>query len=110
MSDLFSRPLKENSHLNFMRQQLLFFILLFPVSITQVMADPDDLGRVLPLNDRVGNPKEDKQVAIFYFLWQGDENSEVSEIYRNLRETVPNHLKYCKISNSGVPRLKLSLK
>ena len=32
----------------------------------------DDLGRTLPLNDTVGDPREDRQVGIFYFLcWVG---------------------------------------
>lgn len=76
-----------------MREQLIFlFILIFPLqNRAQVFSGTDDLGRVLPLNDSVGNPKEDKQVTIFYFLWQGDKNSKISERYWDLSEIVPKH-------------------
>ncbi len=76
-----------------MREQLIvLFIFIFTFqSNAQALAGTDDLGRVLPLNDSVGNPREDKQVAIFYFLWQGDKNSEISEKYWDLSEIVPKH-------------------
>ncbi|MHB8578233.1 MAG: hypothetical protein ACYDA4_00005, partial [Ignavibacteriaceae bacterium] len=32
------------------------------------MAGTDDLGRTLPQNNTVGNPKSNKHVALFYFL------------------------------------------
>lgn len=54
----------------------------------QVLAGRDDLGRILPLNDSVGNPKSDKKVGIFYFLWQGEGTSGNSW---DLSEIVPNH-------------------
>lgn len=79
-----------------MRQQLFLLIVLvialFPATINaQAFAGTDDLGRVLPLNEHVGNLKANKQVAIFYFLWQGDSRSKVSENYWDLSEIVPNH-------------------
>ena len=35
----------------------------------QPLAGTDDLGRTIPQNDVVGNPKTNRQVAMFYFLW-----------------------------------------
>lgn len=55
------------------------------------LAGTDDLGRVLPMNDRAGNPKINRQVGIFYFLWQGDNASKTSEKYWDLTEIIPNH-------------------
>lgn len=35
----------------------------------------DGLGRVLPTNAEVGNPKTDKTVGLFYYIWmQSSEN------------------------------------
>jgi hypothetical protein len=59
--------------------------------ITQPLAGTDELGRTLPLNDSVGDPKENRQAGIFYFLWQGDKGSPTSEKYWDLTEIVPNH-------------------
>ncbi|MDR1097769.1 MAG: hypothetical protein LBL57_06525 [Tannerella sp.] len=42
------------------------------------LAGTDELGRVLLQNDRVGDPKPNRRIALFYFLWQGDKNSPVS--------------------------------
>ena len=67
---------------------LLLFVLFSSVTYSQPLAGTDDLGRVLPLNNSVGNPKTNKQVAIFYFLWQGDQTAEE---YWDLSEIVPNH-------------------
>lgn len=52
------------------------------------LAGTDDLGRTLPLNDSVGNPRADRQVGIFYFLWQGDATAET---YWDLSEIVAAH-------------------
>lgn len=73
-----------------MSKELIFLILILVPCFTfgQPLAGTDDLGRVLPLNDSVGNPKSKKQVAIFYFLWQGD---KTAENYWDLSEIVPNH-------------------
>jgi len=54
----------------------------------QPLAGIDELGRILPLNDSVGNPKSNRQVGIFYFLWQGD---GTAEIHWDLSEIIPNH-------------------
>lgn len=32
----------------------------------------DDLGRALPTNSEVGDPDEEKTVALFYWTWHGD--------------------------------------
>lgn len=73
-----------------MYKELAFLLLiLFPcISFGQPLAGTDDLGRVLPLNNSVGNPKSNRQVAIFYFLWQGEGTAEE---YWDLSEIVPNH-------------------
>jgi len=57
-------------------------------TVAQSLAGTDDLGRILPLNNSVGDPKANKQVGIFYFLWQGD---RTSQNYWDLSEIVPNH-------------------
>lgn len=66
----------------------LLFILIYNITRGQPFAGTDDLGRTLPLNNSVGNPKTNKQVAIFYFLWQGD---NTAENYWDLSEIVANH-------------------
>lgn len=73
-----------------MQKQLLFlvFILLCYVGESQPLAGTDDLGRTLPLNNSVGDPKANRQVAIFYFLWQGD---QTAENYWDLSEIIANH-------------------
>ncbi len=60
-------------------------------ALAQPLAGTDELGRALPLNDRVGDPKPNCQVGIFYFLWHGDKGSGTSEKYWDLTEIVPNH-------------------
>ncbi|MCD2422839.1 hypothetical protein LQ567_08715 [Niabella pedocola] len=52
----------------------------------QVFSGVDDLGRVLPLHDAVGNSNPQKQVGIFYFLWQGDVHSPTAERVWDLSE------------------------
>ena len=73
-----------------MKRQLLFsfFVLIGFSSFGQSLAGTDDLGRTLQLNGSVGNPKTNRQVALFYFLWQGD---DAAEEYWDLSEIVPNH-------------------
>lgn len=46
----------------------------------QPLAGTDELGRVLPTNQDVGDLKSNREVGIFYFLWQGDKKSPTSEI------------------------------
>lgn len=47
---------------------ILFALLSMSSSSAQPFAGTDDLGRVLPQNKEVGNPRN-KTVAMFYFLW-----------------------------------------
>jgi hypothetical protein len=61
-----------------------------PATTCQSFAGTDDLGRILPLNNSVGNPKPNKKVGLFYFLWQGVDNN-ISENYWDLSEIVANH-------------------
>ncbi|MGC9352409.1 MAG: hypothetical protein ACP5D9_01145 [Mariniphaga sp.] len=60
-------------------------------SASQPLAGTDELGRRLPLNEDVGSPKSNRQVGIFYFLWQGDKASKTSEKYWDLTEIIPAH-------------------
>lgn len=46
---------------------------------TVALAATDGLGRTLPQNDEVGDPLENRQVGLFYFLWQGHPASTTSE-------------------------------
>ncbi|WP_221394345.1 hypothetical protein [Dyadobacter sp. NIV53] len=57
---------------SFIRSGIILFIIVFQLadfSYAQPLAGTDDLGRIVPQNDVVGNPKSDRQVAMFYFLW-----------------------------------------
>lgn len=66
---------------------LLFFILsLSLICHSQVLSGVDDLGRVLPQPDSVGDVIKNRQVGIFYFLWQGDKRSPVSELRWDLND------------------------
>jgi hypothetical protein len=58
---------------------------------TQILAGMDELGRVLPENDEVGDPKPDRHVALFYFLWQGDKASPVSPRHWDLEKISAEH-------------------
>ena len=60
------------------------------IRVAQPLAGADELGRVLPGYDEVGFFK-DRRVGIFYFLWQGDDASKVSEQKWDLNEIIPNH-------------------
>lgn len=57
----------------------------------QPLAGTDELGRTLPQNDETGDPKSDRQVGMFYFLWCGDEHSLVSDHYWDLTKIVAEH-------------------
>ena len=46
---------------------------------TQSLGGTDGLGRVLPQYKEAGAPIDNTQVAVFYFLWQGDASSKTSE-------------------------------
>ena len=55
------------------------------------LAAADELGRVLPGYEEVGNVKENRAVGIFYFLWQGDKASKTSEWKWDLSKIIPRH-------------------
>lgn len=57
----------------------------------QTLAGTDGLGRVLPQQEQVGPPKKNRQVVLFYFLWQGDVSSPTSENYWDLTELSLKH-------------------
>ncbi|HWS00115.1 MAG TPA: hypothetical protein VN249_05830, partial [Prolixibacteraceae bacterium] len=73
-----------------MKKLLIFiiFISLCYAAESQPLAGTDELGRTLPLNSSTGNPKTNRQVALFYFLWQGDQTAET---YWDLSEIIANH-------------------
>lgn len=50
----------------------------------QVLVATDGLKRVLPSSADVGLPKENRHVALFYFLWQGHSASVTSERHWDL--------------------------
>lgn len=86
--------MKENNsrkNFNFFNILITLFLVIPCHGITQPLAGTDELGRVLPLNDEVGNLKKDRQVGIFYFLWQGDPTSPTSEYYWDLNKIIPEH-------------------
>lgn len=56
----------------------------------QVLAGTDELGRTLPMNSEVGNPRPGRYVGIFYFLWQGI-NPLTSGKYWDLSKIIPQH-------------------
>ena len=64
-----------------------FFFLFVDLTFGQVLAGTDDLGRTLVQNDVAGSPQSDRQVALFYFLWQDTAPSK----YWDLSEIVSNH-------------------
>lgn len=60
------------------------------------LAGADELARVLPGNAEAGNPRADRQVAMFYFLWQGDNASKTSEIHWDLSKMLPRYSEILK--------------
>lgn len=67
------------------------FMLIQTLVWAQPLAGTDELGRTLLQNDAVGNPKSNRQVAMFYFLWQGDKSSPTSENHWDLDKISRNH-------------------
>lgn len=62
------------------------------ISGQQPLAGADDLGRILPQNSTVGNPKSGKKVAMFYFLWQGDKvHSPTNFVNYDLNDIITNN-------------------
>ena len=48
------------------------------VALGQTLMATDGLGRTLPGPSEVGPPQSNRNVALFYFLWQGHPASETS--------------------------------
>ncbi len=68
-----------------MKVYMLLFLCSFTLySKAQPLAGTDDLGRVLLQNDAVGDPRPDRYIAMFYFLWQGDKGSPTSPYHWDL--------------------------
>jgi len=76
---------------NFCAILIVLFVGIPYQGISQPLAGTDELGRILPLNDEVGNPKKNRQVGIFYFLWQGDPTSPTSAYFWDLSKIIPEH-------------------
>lgn len=67
---------------------LLLLVALYPLDgDCQPLAGTDDLGRTLLQNDRVGDRRSDRQVAMFYFLW----HEKAPSNYWDLSEIIPKH-------------------
>lgn len=66
---------------------ILALLLQATIGFAQPLAGTDDLGRTLPQNSKVGNPKDNRHVAMFYFLWQDTAPTK----YWDLSEIIPNH-------------------
>ncbi|MBL4831871.1 MAG: hypothetical protein JKY55_18565 [Aliivibrio sp.] len=73
----------------------LFLTCSFSSLGQQPLAGSDDLGRVLPLNHEAGDPQKNKQVGMFYFLWQGahtlsSKNHDLSKLIASHPEVLNN--------------------
>ncbi|MGO1245403.1 MAG: hypothetical protein ACTJHT_04350 [Sphingobacterium sp.] len=67
------------------KQLLLILPAFMSISLQgQVFSAADDLGRIVPQHQQVGDKKQDKQVGIFYFLWQGHSGSPTSQVHWDL--------------------------
>lgn len=71
----------------------IFFCLICSGVFSQIQpfAATDGLGRELPLHEKVGSPKENRHIAMFYFLWMGDFASQTSEHQWDLDVLWRNH-------------------
>ena len=61
------------------------------IGFHQPLTGTDEQGRLLPLHDEVGDMKKNRNVGIFYFLWQGDVASKTSERKWDLSKIIPSH-------------------
>jgi len=82
-----------------------FFTTIMPAAFAQPLAGTDDLGRTLLQNDAVGDPKQGRHIAMFYFLWQGvsptsPKHWDLTEIYANHPEVADD----CDDPNWGGPK------
>lgn len=78
-----------------MKSFILFLISLMAYCYVsaQTLAGTDDLGRTLLQNKEVGDPRSNRHIALFYFLWQGDKGSPTSPMHWNLDELYTNNPK-----------------
>lgn len=68
-----------------------FLIVIVSIVLTghlaaQTLAGTDELGRTLIQNKEAGDPKSNRHVGMFYFLWQGHNGSKTSPTYWDLDE------------------------
>lgn len=61
-------------------------LVLYCCLSAQPLAATDELGRTLVQNKEAGDPKSNRSVGMFYFLWQGDKGSKTSPDYWDLDE------------------------
>ncbi len=82
---------------------LLFMMLqmMRDAAAAQPLFGTDELGRKLLQNNEVGNPKPNRHVALFYFLWQGDKGSPTSVEHWDLFEIAQNHPEVFEDSKSA---------
>ncbi len=77
---------------NFLLFSLLCLLSAAPCVLrSQVLAGTDDLGRTLPQNDSVGDPKPNRQVGIFFFPFCGDFAAPTAEYNFDLDKLVREH-------------------
>jgi hypothetical protein len=72
-------------------------------SAAQPLAGTDDLGRALLQHETVGDPKPNKQVGIFYWLWHNRIHWSVSGNYWDLSEMYAAHPEIMKVENADSP-------
>ena len=61
------------------------------IDLIQPLAGCDELGRILPEHEEVGDIRGNRNVGMFYFLWQGDNASKTSEQKWDLSKIIPSH-------------------
>ncbi|WP_439556607.1 hypothetical protein, partial [Dyadobacter sp.] len=52
-----------------LKKFFILSLLTVNAALAQPLAGTDDLGRTIPQNNVVGDPKSNRQVGMFYFLW-----------------------------------------
>tara|TARA_R110002050_G_scaffold296_1_gene1766 strand:- start:739 stop:2493 length:1755 start_codon:yes stop_codon:yes gene_type:complete len=84
------RLMVSNIIIRFNRKVLFYFCLwlgIVTIAKAQETGGTDDLGRTLPNYEEIGD-KKDRTVAMFYFLWHGD---NTSAIHYDLSKIIPQH-------------------
>jgi hypothetical protein len=88
-------------------KKAIFFIAVWMCFCGQLIAQPlagtDDLGRVLLQHETVGDPKPNRQVGIFYWLWHNRVHWSVSGNYWDLSEMYAAHPEIMKVENADSP-------